>query len=87
MKKTKQNALFLRLTENLRANLKFLREKQELSQQELAKKAGLAVATVADIEQGRKLNVTLDTIAEITTGLDYKDPLKLLRDVQENAKN
>lgn len=87
MKNKKQpNPLYVRLTDNLRTNLKALREKQSLSQAALAKESGVAVATVAEIEQGRKLNVTLETVAVITSGLGYKDPLKLLKSSHEDSE-
>ena len=63
--------------ENLKINAKEKRNKLGLSQQALAERAKLAIATVTKIEQGTATNVTLDTIAALGKGLEESDPLKL----------
>ncbi len=63
--------------ENLRINVKAKRNELGLSQQALAERAKVAIATISKIEQGTATNVTLDTIAALGKGLKETDPLKL----------
>ena len=63
--------------ENLKNNVKARRNELGLSQQALAEKAKLAIATITKIEQGTATNVTLDTIAALGKGLEESNPLSL----------
>ena len=64
---------------NLAKNLKKERKKLNLSQQGLAEKARLSLATITRIEQGNIENPTLDTIEALGRALKKSDPLELLR--------
>jgi len=57
---------------NLAKNIKKLRKKLKLSQEELAKKAGITYSTLIKIESGANKNPTLDTIVKISTALETK---------------
>lgn len=59
------------------ANLRSIREKRGLSQEELASKAGLDRTYVSRCER-RKRNVTLDTIEKLSMALDV-EPTDLLK--------
>ena len=50
----------------LAKNLKYLREKAHLTQDELSDKAGVAYSTIAKLEQGAIKNPTLTTVWSIT---------------------
>ena len=54
----------------LARNLKKLREKKGLSQDQLAKLADVANNTIIKIEQGMNENPTLDTLKKIAKALD-----------------
>lgn len=47
------------------------RKRQELTQEELADRAGISAVFMSDIERGVE-NVTLDTIAKLSKGLGVK---------------
>jgi transcriptional regulator with XRE-family HTH domain len=47
------------------ANIKKLRKKHNLSQEQLAQKAGITYSTLIKIESGKNQNPTLDTITKI----------------------
>jgi len=49
----------------LTQNIKKLRKKHKLSQEELARKAGITYSTLIKIESGVNKNPTLDTISKI----------------------
>jgi transcriptional regulator with XRE-family HTH domain len=53
----------------LAANLKRLRGARELSQQGLAKRAGLSVSMVAQIEQGHKKDPRISTVTALSGAL------------------
>ena len=65
--------------ENLAKNMKKERKKLNLSQQRLAEKSRLSIATVAGIEQKTYLNPTLDTIEALGLALKKSNPLDLLK--------
>ena len=52
-----------------RARMRELREKQELTQTQAAKRAGMIVSRWSDIETGRKANVTIETLSVIAAAL------------------
>ncbi len=58
----------------LRQNIKKLRKQSKLSQEELARKAGVTYSTVAKVEGGASKNPTLGTLKKIAgvfgVGLD-----------------
>ena len=49
----------------LSANIKKLRKQHHLSQEELAKKAGITYSTLIKIESGLNKNPTLETLTKI----------------------
>jgi transcriptional regulator with XRE-family HTH domain len=49
--------------------LKTLRAQAGLTQQELATRAGLSIALVVSLEQGRRNNPRLDTLRKLAKGL------------------
>jgi len=55
--------------EHIGKNIKKLRKLRELTQQELAKTAGLRLATISDIELG-KANFQFNTLVRIATALN-----------------
>jgi DNA-binding XRE family transcriptional regulator len=50
--------------------LKALREKARMTQEQLADKAGVPVATIRDLEQGRRTDPAWSTICKLATGLE-----------------
>lgn len=56
----------------LAQNIKKLRKQKKLSQEELAKKAGITYSTLIKIESGANKNPTLDTLKKITSALNIK---------------
>jgi DNA-binding XRE family transcriptional regulator len=50
--------------------LKALREKAGMTQEQLADKAGVPVATIRDLEQGRRTDPSWSTICNLATGLE-----------------
>ena len=50
----------------LAQNIKQLRKKRKLSQEDLAKKAGITYSTLIKIESGANKNPTLDTLKKIS---------------------
>lgn len=61
----------------LRLALREARDRAKMSQARLAELAGLRVATISDIERGRKGNVTLDVLDRLAKALGVK-PAELL---------
>lgn len=53
----------------LAKNIKKLRKKHKLSQEELAQKAGITYSTLIKIESGANKNPTLQTICKIADAL------------------
>jgi transcriptional regulator with XRE-family HTH domain len=53
-------------------NIKQLRKKYKLSQEELAKKAGITYSTLIKIESGANDNPTIKTIVKIARALNIK---------------
>lgn len=49
----------------LAANIKKLRKKHNLSQEQLAQKAGITYSTLIKIESGSNSNPTLDTLTKL----------------------
>lgn len=57
--------------ENLRVNIRRLREENDLSRNQLAKKSHLSPFTIIDIELGRNSDdVKLSTLVKLSKGLD-----------------
>lgn len=54
----------------LAQNVKQLRRKNKLSQEDLAKKAGITYSTLIKIESGANKNPTLDTLKKISLALN-----------------
>jgi transcriptional regulator with XRE-family HTH domain len=63
---------------NFKNNVARIRKEQGLRQLDLAAKCNLSLKYIADIEQGKSGNPTLETICEIAKSLGVKDPLDLL---------
>ena len=51
-------------------NIKKLRKKYKLSQEELAKKAGITYSTLIKIESGFNKNPTLETLVKVAKALE-----------------
>ena len=56
----------------LSANIKKLRKQHHLSQEELAKKAGITYSTLIKIESGKNKNPTLETLTKIANTFKIK---------------
>ncbi len=56
----------------LSANIKKLRKKRHLSQEELAKEAGITYSTLIKIESGLNKNPTLETLTKIANAFKIK---------------
>ena len=56
----------------LSTNIKKLRKKHHLSQEELAKKAGITYSTLIKIESGLNKNPTLETLTKIASTFKVK---------------
>lgn len=56
----------------LSANVKKLRKKQHLSQEQLAQKAGITYSTLIKIESGLNKNPTLETLTKIANAFKVK---------------
>lgn len=54
----------------LAKNIKKLRKKNRLSQEELAKKAGITYSTLIKIESGANENPTIKTLKKISNALN-----------------
>ena len=54
----------------LSVNVKKLRKKHRLSQEELAKKAGITYSTLIKIESGQNKNPTIDNLSKIAKAFD-----------------
>jgi transcriptional regulator with XRE-family HTH domain len=54
----------------LKDNVKRFRKEKNLSQEELAKEAGITYTTLAKIESGNNTNPTVKTIQKIAQALD-----------------
>jgi transcriptional regulator with XRE-family HTH domain len=54
----------------LKDNVKRFRKEKKLSQEELAKEAGITYTTLAKIESGNNTNPTVKTIQKIAQALD-----------------
>ena len=54
----------------LAQNIKKLRNQRKLSQEELAKKAGVTYSTLIKLESGVNKNPTIKTIQQIAAALD-----------------
>jgi len=55
---------------NLSKNLRKLREAKQLSQEKLARLAGVSNNTIIKIEAGKNKNPTLETLRKITRALE-----------------
>ena len=55
---------------NLSTKIKKLREKQELSQERLARLADVSNNTIVNIEAGKQRNPTIDTLKKIAKALE-----------------
>jgi len=56
----------------LAENIKKLRRRQKISQEELAKKAGITYSTLIKLESGANDNPTIKTIKKISDALNAK---------------
>jgi len=56
----------------LSSNIKKLRKKQHLSQEQLAKKADITYSTLIKIESGNNANPTLDTLTKLANVFKVK---------------
>jgi len=56
----------------LSANIKKLRKKHNLSQEQLAKKADITYSTLIKIESGNNTNPTLDTLQKLASVFKVK---------------
>ena len=56
----------------LSVNIKKLRKKHHLSQEELAKKANITYSTLIKIESGNNKNPTLDTLTKLASVFKIK---------------
>jgi len=56
----------------LSANIKELRKKQQLSQEQLAQKAGITYSTLIKIESGSNQNPTLETLTKLANVFKIK---------------
>lgn len=56
----------------LAANIKKLRTKHHLSQEQLAQKAGITYSTLIKIESGSNKNPTLDTLTKLADAFKIK---------------
>jgi len=56
----------------LSTNIKKLRKKHHLSQEELAQKAGITYSTLIKIESGLNKNPTLETLTKIASAFGVK---------------
>ena len=64
---------------NLRTNVKAKRAKLGITQQELAFRSKLSIATILKIEQGRSEDIKLSVVESIGKGLGEENPLSLLK--------
>jgi transcriptional regulator with XRE-family HTH domain len=64
---------------NLAQNTRRIRKELGLSQQALAEKSRLSMATVAKIETQAVENPTLDTLEALGSALNLSDSLRLLK--------
>ena len=76
---TIQDFLWKQLVLNFMKNVTYHRKKNKWTQAELAEKARMNVATIADIEQGKASNPRLETIVSLTKAFKLNDPFALLR--------
>lgn len=53
----------------LAKNIKKLRKKHKLSQEQLARKAGITYSTLIKLESGANKNPTIETLRKITNAL------------------
>ena len=56
----------------LSANIKKLRKKHHLSQEQLAQKAGITYSTLIKIESGSNKNPTLETLTKLANAFKIK---------------
>ena len=56
----------------LSANIKELRKKHQLSQEQLAQKAGITYSTLIKIESGSNKNPTLETLTKLAGVFEIK---------------
>ena len=64
--------------------LRMLREAQGLTQEQLAVRAGVASATVSNLERGVSPGMTA-ILRVLATELRYPDPDRLLDDIEDTA--
>ena len=63
----------------LKTNLKRRRSELDMTQQELANKSKLSMATIHKIEQGRSEDMKFSVLDALGKALGEKDPLQLLK--------
>ena len=66
-----------RLNNLFRERLRTIREKKGITQSELARRIGKTPSYVCDVERGRRIGITLATLALFAAGLDIS-PAKLV---------
>ena len=70
----------------LTLRLRELREREELTQAQLAEKAGVRQATVSDLETGKTRRVDFDILERLAKALGVKNPGELLEWVAERKR-
>lgn len=58
--------------EMIRNNLKELREKKDMTQEQLAKVSGVSRTIISQIEQGKPMNLKISTMVDLAKGVGEK---------------
>lgn len=56
----------------IRNNLKELREKKDMTQEQLAKVSGVSRTIISQIEQGKPMNLKISTMVDLAKGVGEK---------------
>ena len=54
----------------IRINIRSLRKKRHLTQQQIARKASLSKTTISNLESGKQMKIELDTIGKLCEALE-----------------